>query len=298
MKNFTSEQKKSVRLLDRYKCFICQKWKPNACFSKKQLGTYTYKEGTGQSVDGVSARLRCMACVGGQTGELRCEGPCGLVLALDAFSKQARSNGGSKWCVSCTSWKEAAEPGVTTAPAVSTDIAPDEQDTYNATATASENDNNAAMSDPEAGWSDDEYESYGYPGAGTSELDAASSAGVHTNFTAVPYAGFGALSLSGASENENSYAAPLGQPSRGACGLGSSLSGNVPTYTAYDSHGNAHTKQRVPSETASQASNATVVPERNSNWAKPAGRRVEPKMTTPVVLPSAHGYGSDSEDEM
>jgi hypothetical protein len=47
-------------------------------------------------------------------------------------------------------------------------------------------------------------------GAGTSELDAASSAGIHTNFTAVPYAGFGALSLSGASENENSYATSFG----------------------------------------------------------------------------------------
>lgn len=83
-------------------------------------------------------------CTGAGVAELKCQGPCGLVLALDSFSKQARCNGGSNWCLACTGWKEAAEPGVTTvrvqdqqrrsisdiykAPAVSTDIAPDEQD--------------------------------------------------------------------------------------------------------------------------------------------------------------------------
>jgi hypothetical protein len=73
---------------------------------------------------------------------------------------------------------------------------------------------------------------------------------------------------------------------------------NAPTYTAFDSAGHPHVKQRIPSDTASQAS--TVAPLKNSKWAKPAGRRNEPKMTTPVVPPPARrrGYNSDSEDEM
>jgi hypothetical protein len=79
------------------------------------------------------------------------------------------------------------------------------------------------------------------------------------------------------------------QPSAG-------LSGNVHTFTAYDHQGNGYTRERVPSETSSKASDATVFPARNNKWAKPAGRRVEPKMTMPVVLPPARFYESDSED--
>ncbi|KAN0113024.1 Stc1 domain containing protein [Hyaloscypha variabilis] len=281
--NFTSKQKNGVPLLDRYRCFVCQKWKHNALFSKKQLGTYTYKIASGQSeINGVTAHLRCMLCNGGQSTELKCQGPCGLVRALDGFSKQARSNGGSQWCQACTAWKEAQEPGVTTAPAISTDIAPDEQDTF-ATTTSNEDDG-GALSDPEAGaYSDDDYDSYSYAGTAASEV----SAGVRTNFSEVPYQGFGALSLSGASENQTENI-PFGLPSRVPAGN---------TYTAYDHQGHAPVKQRTSSETASQASNATVAPPRSSKWAKPA-KTVEPKTTTPVAVPPRRGYASDSEDEM
>lgn len=73
------------------------------------------------------------------------------------------------------------------------------------------------------------------------------------------------------------------------------------TYTAYDPSGRAHTQQRVPSDTTSQASKATVVPApaRNSNWAKPAGsRNVAQKFTTPVAVPPRRGHESSSDDEM
>jgi hypothetical protein len=70
---------------------------------------------------------------------------------------------------------------------------------------------------------------------------------------------------------------------------------NGPSFPAFDPQGNPHAKQRIPSDTASQAS--TVVPAKNSNWAKPAGRRVEPKMAM-LVVPPARGYESDSEDEI
>ncbi len=74
------------------------------------------------------------------------------------------------------------------------------------------------------------------------------------------------------------------------------VSGNGPTYTAYDAQGNGHQKQLVPSDTALDA---TEVPSRNnSNWAKPIGRRVDPKPSTPVVLPPRRAYDSESEDEM
>ncbi|KAE9375395.1 hypothetical protein N431DRAFT_555829 [Stipitochalara longipes BDJ] len=324
--NFTSKLRNAVPLLNRYRCFVCQKWKHNACFSKNQLGTYTYKIAAGQSVDGVSSHLRCRLCTGGQSNELTCQ-RCGNTYPLDGFSKQARSNGGSKWCKSCTSWKESQEPGVTTAPAVSTDIAPDEQDMYATTAT--NEDDGGALSDPEAGgaYSDDDYESYnyGYPSIAGSQLETTSIA------DAVPYQGLGALSLSGASENR----APLGQvhmllfpfakltkvnrlPSRGSAGGALSMSGasenptegtpfglpmrslaggagDVPTYNAYDSQGNSHQKARIPSETTSMSSNTTVAP---GGWAKPI-KTIGQKTITPVVVPATRrGYASDSDDEM
>ncbi|PMD44989.1 hypothetical protein L207DRAFT_577936 [Hyaloscypha variabilis F] len=305
--NFTSKQKNGVPLLDRYRCFVCQKWKHNALFSKKQLGTYTYKIASGQSeINGVTAHLRCMLCNGGQSTELKCQGPCGLVRALDGFSKQARSNGGSQWCQACTAWKEAQEPGVTTAPAISTDIAPDEQDASEDTTsktfatTTSNEDDGGALSDPEAGaYSDDDYDSYSYAGTAASEV----SAGVRTNFSEVPYQGFGALSLSGASENQTENI-PFGQVLAFLLLIHKTNRNRLPsrvpagnTYTAYDHQGHAHVKQRTSSETASQASNATVAPPRSSKWAKPA-KTVEPKTTTPVAVPPRRGYASDSEDEM
>jgi hypothetical protein len=55
--------------------------------------------------------------------------------------------------------------------------------------------------------------------------------------------------------------------------------------------------QRAPSSTTSEASNETVVP-KTSNWAKPTGRRVEPKQTNPVAVPRRRrGYESDSGDD-
>jgi hypothetical protein len=111
-------------------------------------------------------------------------------------------------------------------PAVTSDVAPDEQDMF-ATTTTYEDDA-GAFSDPEAGaGSDDDYDypSYGYPGKndihdpgeiltrsiGTtaSDFDATSSAGVRTNYVAVPYHGLGALSLSGASESQTENSRPV-----------------------------------------------------------------------------------------
>jgi hypothetical protein len=106
-------------------------------------------------------------------------------------------------------------------------VAPDEQDIF-ATTTAYEEDF-GAFSDPEAGaGSDDDYydyPSYGYPGkndirdpgnlltryigTAASDLDAASSVGVRTNYVAVPYHGLGALSLSGASESQTENSRPV-----------------------------------------------------------------------------------------
>ena len=106
-------------------------------------------------------------------------------------------------------------------------MAPDEQDIF-ATATTYDEDA-AAFSDPEAGaGSDDDYydyPSYGYPGkndihhpgnfltryigTAASDLYATSSAGVRTNYVAVPYHGLGALSLSGASESQTQNSRPV-----------------------------------------------------------------------------------------
>jgi hypothetical protein len=111
-------------------------------------------------------------------------------------------------------------------PAVTSDVAPDEQDIFATTATYEEE--IGALSDPEAGaGSDDDYDypSYGYPGkndihdagkilmryigTAASDLDATSSAGIRTNYVAVPYHGLGALSLSGASESQTENSRPV-----------------------------------------------------------------------------------------
>ena len=105
-------------------------------------------------------------------------------------------------------------------------MAPDEQDIF-ATATTYDEDA-AAFSDPEAGaGSDDDYDypSYGYPGkndihdpgnyltgyigTAASDFDATSSAGVRTNYVAVPYHGLGALSLSASSESQSENSRPV-----------------------------------------------------------------------------------------
>jgi hypothetical protein len=54
-------RRKAVQLPDRFRCDQCQKWKHHACFSKKQLNAFTYKKASGQSVNGISARLRCVS---------------------------------------------------------------------------------------------------------------------------------------------------------------------------------------------------------------------------------------------
>jgi hypothetical protein len=106
-------------------------------------------------------------------------------------------------------------------------MAPDEQDIFATTTTYEED--FGAFSDPEAGAGSDhdyyDYPSYGYPGkndihdpgkfltrnigTAASDLDATSSAGVRTNYVAVPYHGLGALSLSGVSESQNENSRPV-----------------------------------------------------------------------------------------
>ena len=93
----------------------------------------------------------------------------------------------------------------------------------------------------------------------------------------------------------------------------------ITTFTGWNAQGVPHQMQHVPSvysDTASLASNATVVPApaKNSNWAKvvwaqfcrfhwsilissQSGRKVDPVKTTPVVI-HGRGYESESDDEM
>jgi len=101
----------------------------------------------------------------------------------------------------------------------------------------------------------------------------------------------------------NAWAAFAASQSSSSAGVGTRQARRQApiTYTAYDPSGRAHTQQRVPSDTTSQASNATVVPapaRNNSNWAKPAGsRNVAQRFTTPVAVPR-RGHESSSDDEM
>ena len=65
----------------------------------------------------------------------------------------------SQWCQVCVLWKEAQEPGVTTAPLPSGNLgSDDEDDDYNATpGPVGEGD---GWSDPEAGYDGSDYEDY------------------------------------------------------------------------------------------------------------------------------------------
>ncbi len=124
--------------------------------------------------------------------------------------------------------------------------------------------------------------------------DTTISAGVRS-VVAIPYQSFGGLSLSGSSQDispTNSLA--TGSPKA------ATAKGQAPvTFTAYDPNGRPHTQQRVPSDTTSQTSNATVIPARKNNWAKPTGsRNATPMFTTPTAIRPRYGYESSSEDEM
>lgn len=141
--------------------------------------------------------------------------------------------------------------------------------------------------------------------AASNSGDATSSAGGRS-FIAVPYKGLGALSLSGGAQNQNENSRNATQSphaaSRGGDGSAApaSTQRQAPiSFTAYDPNGRSHTQQRVPSETTSEASNATVVPARSNNWAKPTGsRNAAPRFTTPAAVQPQRGYESSSEDEM
>ncbi|KAI9055855.1 hypothetical protein LZ554_000794 [Drepanopeziza brunnea f. sp. 'monogermtubi'] len=166
----TAKQRQSVKLLDKFKCRICEKWKEPASFSKKELNGYTWKVTNGTAVNGVSAKLRCRPCSGGPLQEKWCEGPCGKWKDLQKFSKSARSAGGNQWCQECTLWKLSNEPGVTAQAAPTGDLAPDEDEDYVAAGghTAAGN-----YVDPEAGYdSDDDGYDWTYNAVGNDYEDS------------------------------------------------------------------------------------------------------------------------------
>ncbi|PSS20516.1 hypothetical protein M430DRAFT_41821, partial [Amorphotheca resinae ATCC 22711] len=125
----SAEERKDIPLPDRqdqqFKCRQCDHWKNPISFSNKEIKDYQFKKYNLDSINGVTARLRCRTCAGEQFHELQCEGPCGIWKSLDNFSKAQRTRG-SKWCQECIMWKEAAEPGVITTAAPGTDLSPDE----------------------------------------------------------------------------------------------------------------------------------------------------------------------------
>ncbi|PMD44986.1 hypothetical protein L207DRAFT_629519 [Hyaloscypha variabilis F] len=117
-----------VPLLEKYKRRVCLKFKDNSSCSNTQLKVYKHKKRVGDDINAVTAKRRCRQCTGGNVTELQCQGCCGLVLAIGQFYGQARRAGGSQWRKACSAWKEAQEPGVTTAPATAADVALDEQE--------------------------------------------------------------------------------------------------------------------------------------------------------------------------
>ncbi|KAH7399993.1 hypothetical protein BKA64DRAFT_642147 [Cadophora sp. MPI-SDFR-AT-0126] len=210
----TSEQRRAVPHLAKYKCRVCEKWKETASFSNKELGSYSNKVACGNKLNGITAKLRCRNCSGGALTEKFCEGPCRTWKDLQKFSKSARSNGGSQCCKSCVLWAETQEPDmVAAAPPVGDNIDGEDEDDDHWSPGA------ATYSDPEAGDSDSDYEDYGHtttsnagsrasnvpapvPGARQTPSIATSLVGPRQHIN-VPYESLAALSLNGSNTISN-----------------------------------------------------------------------------------------------
>ncbi|KAH7351085.1 hypothetical protein BKA65DRAFT_476430 [Rhexocercosporidium sp. MPI-PUGE-AT-0058] len=213
----TSQQKKSVPLLDKYRCRVCEKWKEPASFSNKELNDFTYKYANGTRLNGITARLRCRVCAGGSVTEKQCEGACKMWKDLQKFSKSARRNGGSQSCMACTLWVETQEPGMVTQnpPTGDGPAGDDDDDDDDDEWTAS-----GTFSDPEAGESDSDYEDstptitsnsgtpsrthVPAPAPGTRQIPSVVTSSVGPrNHINVPYNGLAGLSLNGSNNTNN-----------------------------------------------------------------------------------------------
>ncbi|KAI0406285.1 hypothetical protein F4802DRAFT_596311 [Xylaria palmicola] len=84
---------------------LCGKSKPPAAFSKNQLQKwYNQKRNDRRNeVTPQNIGLSCSAHIAGQR-EIRCHGPCDLVMIVDRFSKRQR-NDPEPWCITCTEWR-------------------------------------------------------------------------------------------------------------------------------------------------------------------------------------------------
>lgn len=58
-------------------------------------------------------KISCIKHVNTAAAELRCNGPCGRVLAVTRFSRNQRSAGASQECLDCVAWGLSQEPGHT-----------------------------------------------------------------------------------------------------------------------------------------------------------------------------------------
>lgn len=130
--------------LYRYRCKVGGEWQPLDKFSKSQQQKHI-KPG----LDPAQSGMCCIEHSAKGKGEMRCEGKCGLMKPLDAFSKTRRrqqdyvssfappmlssTNISVKTCEQCIGWDEIQEYGVTPTPHENGLVSPEEQEGYVAT---------------------------------------------------------------------------------------------------------------------------------------------------------------------
>ncbi|KAH8811759.1 Stc1 domain-containing protein [Xylogone sp. PMI_703] len=299
----SSAERKSVKLLPKYKCRICEKFKHPASYSKKELNSYTNAIANRIPVTAITARLRCRECAGNQVNELQCEGPCGIWKDLESFSKNQRG-GGAHWCMECVLWKESQEPGVLTRAAPNQELDVDEVNT-----------NYGDDTDPEGDADEDDGRSMVLPYRASHQYPAPSNGGFSKQKSHVPSSITHSQNIENLSiivDGQSTISNPFENQD-----TASTISGWTPgdarrrvigsTFNAYDPSGRLHVQNRPASTTgqtpsASEISQtAPVVPQGGGNWAKvpahrtPPSRPIAPRRLVDTQLPV--NYDSDGSHD-
>ncbi|RFU26038.1 hypothetical protein B7463_g10306, partial [Scytalidium lignicola] len=308
--NFHStDERKSIKLLPKYKCRICEKFKHPAGFSKRELNTYTNSIVNRIPVTAISARLRCRECSGNQVSELQCEGPCGTWKDLESFSKNQRG-GGAHWCMECVMWKEAQEPGVLTRAAPNHELDADEVTQHHADSDP-EGDGDTDEDDPEV-----PLPYHPTRSARTRSLmedipsnSRISRRAIRAQPGSVPPHLQSEENMSVVADGQSTVSNPYeGQDTVSTVSGWTAADARRRTFNAYDPSGNLHV-QRHPastvgltpstSEISQQHQQAPTVPQNQGRWAKVPGykqptaaRLATQRRPVPTLLPPTY----DSDD--
>ncbi|KAB5582727.1 hypothetical protein GE09DRAFT_280573 [Coniochaeta sp. 2T2.1] len=103
-------------LPETIRCDVGKEWRAPVYFSKTKLHQFANNLRRGSPrVTAARSGIACRIHSGEPDPTMKCNGPCGKMYALDAFSRNTRT-AGKYWCNLCTDWQLTNEAGITPFP--------------------------------------------------------------------------------------------------------------------------------------------------------------------------------------